>query len=60
MAEACLAPQGEVSPDWHGAPVHASSAPKTDEELQVVIKQGPYQSAIAHQDFLWGEAYEMC
>ena len=44
----------------HGAQVHASSAPKTDKELQLVIKQDLHQSAIAHQDFLWGEAYEMC
>jgi len=43
-----------------GAPVHSKAPPKTPAEVQVAADKGPHPSAIAHREFLWGEAYEMC
>lgn len=43
-----------------GAPVLSHAPPKTPDELQHAVDRGPHPSAIAYQDFLWGEAFEMC
>ena len=43
-----------------GAPVHSTATPKTPSEVQAAAERGPHPSAIAHREFLWEEAYEMC
>ena len=43
-----------------GAPAVSAAAPATPEELQAAADKGPHPSALAHKEFLWGEAFEMC